>query len=131
MIPKFSYDVNGHLTVISYDTLTMPAQGGYSHYTNTYSTSADTETTLASIPLITTLSVTAEGHVSASEYRKLVAGDYITITATANGNVTINADSEPYLAGTGLVLDGQTINHSNSIIGATVSGSSGRYCFWW
>jgi hypothetical protein len=128
-VPTLVYDANGHITGVSYDSLTLPTAGGYTHDTFTYSTSADTETLLTSIPLITKLSVNNEGHVSASEYRKLVAGDYVNITATADGNITISADSEPYVAGTGLTLDGQIFNHSNSITAGTVSGSSGGTSF--
>lgn len=63
----------------------------YTHPTYTYSAlTADAITTLASIPLISTLTQT-NGHVTGGTYRKLVAGTNVTIIPTADGNVTINS----------------------------------------
>ena len=50
----------------------------------------DTLTTLASIPLLSTLTV-SNGHVTGGTMRKLVAGSNITIAPASDGNITINS----------------------------------------
>jgi hypothetical protein len=61
----------------------------YTHPTYTYSTpTADTQTTLSNIQLISTLAQT-NGHVTGGTARKLVAGSNVTLTAASDGNITI------------------------------------------
>ena len=61
------------------------------HNTVSYTTPiADTLTTLASIPLLSTLTV-SNGHVTGGTMRKLVAGTNVTITPANNGDITINS----------------------------------------
>lgn len=63
----------------------------YTHPTYTYSTpTADSGTTLASIPLISSLTQT-NGHVTGGTMRKLVAGTNVTITPATDGNITISS----------------------------------------
>jgi hypothetical protein len=63
----------------------------YTHPTYTYTTPVvDTTTTLSSIPFISTLAQT-NGHVTGGTMKKLVAGSNVSITATADGNVTISS----------------------------------------
>ena len=62
-----------------------------SHNAFTYNTPiADNLTTLASIPLLSTLTV-SNGHVTGGTMRKLVAGTNVTINPTSDGNITINS----------------------------------------
>ncbi len=78
----------------------------YTHPTYTYSTPTDsTETTLANIQLISTLTQT-NGHVTGGTARKLVAGTNVTITPASNGNITIASQNTTYTAQTsgGLAL---------------------------
>jgi hypothetical protein len=82
----------------------------YEHPTYTYSTpTADTQTTLSNIQLISTLAQT-NGHVTGGTARKLVAGSNVTLTAASDGNITINSSftNTTYSAKAlgGLSLDG-------------------------
>jgi hypothetical protein len=72
----------------------------YSHPTVSYEDEAGTETTLTSITLIDSLTVSSEGHVSASTSRKLVAGTNVTITPASNGNITIASQDTTYVCAT-------------------------------
>lgn len=95
----------------------------YTHPTYTYSApTADAVTTLASIPLISTLTQT-NGHVTGGTMRKLVAGTNVTITPAADGNITIASTdtNTTYSAGTGLTLSTTTFNHTNSVTAGTAS----------
>lgn len=95
-----------------------------------YSTSADDQTTLANVELLNALTVDAYGHVSAAEYRKLVAGTYIGITAANDGNITIAHDNttrsdttsaaSPGFAGTFNVVDSVTTNATGHITAVNV-----------
>jgi hypothetical protein len=72
----------------------------YSHPTVSYADAAGTETTLTDITLIDSLTVSSEGHVSASTSRKLVAGTNVTITAANTGNITIASTDTTYTCAT-------------------------------
>lgn len=60
---------------------------------------------------------------------KIMGSGTTTVTTDASGNIIINSTDEnsgtTYTAGTGLELDGTTINHSNSVTAGTASGGSG------
>ena len=61
------------------------------HNTFTYTTPiADTLTTLASIPLLSSL-IVSNGHVTGGTMRKLVAGTNVSITPASDGNITISS----------------------------------------
>jgi hypothetical protein len=57
---------------------------------NGYETTANEEETLSDIQLLSTLSVDGYGHVDSAEFRKLVAGTYLGIAATDDGNITFS-----------------------------------------
>lgn len=79
----------GHVTQVKTRSITVmhPDLG------SAYGTTADTEETLTNVEFIVELNVDAEGHVSGAEFRKLVAGNDITIAAEANGNITIGHEA--------------------------------------
>ena len=97
----------------------------YTHPTYTYTTpTADTQTTLANIQLISTLTQT-NGHVTGGTARKLVAGTNVSISAASDGNITISSTdtNTTYSAKAlgGLALDGTAfqMNHPLFIQTAT------------
>jgi hypothetical protein len=112
VLDTFTSDATGHVTGIAKRTLpnaTTSAAGvmsstdktkldgiatganAYVHPTYTYSTpSADAQTTLANVQLISTLTQT-NGHVTGGTARKLVAGTNVSITAASDGNITISS----------------------------------------
>ena len=73
-------------------TLTAAANAiTINHTTFSYITPiADTLTTLASIPLLSTL-IVSNGHVTGGTMRKLVAGTNVSITPASDGNITISS----------------------------------------
>lgn len=73
---------NGTITFTATDTV-------YTHPDYSYTPSAGIETNLSDITLLDSLTVNGTGHTTASTYRKLVAGTNVTITAAADGNITI------------------------------------------
>lgn len=80
----------------------------YVHPTYTYGTpTANTEENLANVQLVTSITET-NGHITASTFKKLVAGNNVAITSAANGNITIDSSyvNTTYTAGEGLTLTG-------------------------
>ena len=113
------------LTPTQVRTMINVADGAnnYSHPTYTYTTpTSGTGTTLSSVDFISTLTV-VNGHVTGATKRNLVAGNNVSITAAANGDVTIASTdtNTTYSAGTGLSLSGTTFNHSNSVTAGSAS----------
>jgi hypothetical protein len=74
-----SFDIDAGEIVIDHDDLPQ-----------VYATTADTQTTLADIQILNSLTVDSAGHVSAGKFRKLVAGTYLGIAAVDNGNITFS-----------------------------------------
>lgn len=79
-------DGRGHITGFNVKTVTVE----HPDLNTPYSTTADNSTTLNGIEFIVELSVDSAGHVSAAEFRKLVAGTDIVVSPTSNGNVTFD-----------------------------------------
>ena len=76
-----------------------------------YGTTADTQTTLSNIEILNSLSVDNYGHVASAEFRKLVAGTYLGIVATDNGNITFSHNNTTRTDGTNTAVQpgfGQT-----------------------
>ena len=63
----------------------------YTHPTYSLTQAAGTETTLADITLIDSLTTNSTGHLTGATWRKLVAGSNVTITPAADGNITISS----------------------------------------
>ena len=95
-----------------------------------YATAADDQTVLANVELLNSLTVDGYGHVSAAEYRKLVAGTYLGITAGADGNITFAHDNttrtnttsaaSPAFEATFDVVDSVTTNATGHVTGVNV-----------
>jgi hypothetical protein len=124
VLDTFTSDATGHVTGIAKRTLpnaTTSVAGvmsstdktkldgiatganAYVHPTYTYATpTADAQTTLANVQLISTLTQT-NGHVTGGTARKLVAGTNVSITAASDGNITISSTdtNTQYTAATG------------------------------
>lgn len=91
-----------------------------------FSTQADTSTTLSGIEFLSNLTVDSSGHISSGKFKKLVSGENVSITPSANGNITISSTNTTYTAGTKLTPDGTTFNHDlTSRTDTTNTGSSG------
>ena len=101
---------------------------------SSYTTGVDDQTTLANIELLNSLTVDGYGHVSGAEYRKLVAGSDVTITAAEDGNITIAHEAfstttptgtpeAPGFAGTFDVIDSITTDngHVTSVQTTTIT----------
>lgn len=113
------------LTPTQVRTMINVADGAnnYIHPTYTYTAPTNgTGTTLSSVDFLSTLTV-VNGHVTGATKRNLVAGSNVSITASADGNVTIASTdtNTTYSAGTGLSLSGTTFNHSNSVTAGSAS----------
>jgi hypothetical protein len=90
-LPNASTSLPGVMSAADKTKLDGIATGAnnYTHPTYTYNTpTADTQTTLSNIQLISTLAQT-NGHVTGGTARKLVAGSNVTLTPASDGNITI------------------------------------------
>lgn len=84
----------------------------YTHPTYTYTTPVDdNETDLTTIDLISELTV-SNGHVTGGTKRNLKAGANVSITPTADGDITISSTdtNTTYTAGDGMTASGTTFN---------------------
>ena len=103
----------GHMTAADKTKLDGIATGAnaYVHPTQALTQAAGTETTLTDITLVDSLTTNSTGHLTNATWRKLIAGDNVTITAASNGNITIASTdtNTTYTATDGLVLDGTNI----------------------
>jgi hypothetical protein len=98
--------------------------------TNAYGTTADTETTLTNVEILSDLTVDSAGHVSAGTFRKFVAGTNLAITAGNTGNITFDhatitrtdpsaTTASPAFNGTFTIVDGVTTSNGHVTAVAT------------
>ncbi len=90
----------------------------YAHPNHSLSLSNGVETTLADITLIDSLTTNSTGHLTGATWRKLVAGSNITISPTANGNITIAGIGNTYPT-TFAWTDGTTEGPTGSLTGTS------------
>jgi len=84
MVDSVTTDAQGHITAVNVKTVTVE----HPDLPSAYATTADDATDLTGIEFLVELSVDSAGHVSAGEFRKLVAGLDLVATAGADGIVT-------------------------------------------
>jgi hypothetical protein len=110
VLDTFTSDTSGHVTGIAKRTLpnaTTSAAGvmssadktkldgiatganNYVHPDQALTEAAGVKTTLSDITLVDSLTTNSTGHLTNATWRKLVAGSNVSITAAANGNITI------------------------------------------